>query len=138
MRASQCSDHRFSIREEVVLADRRRPLAQITSGDLDVAVLGQLPATQLTLRDHLEPCALKVECLDAPLGRRTLIEEPLEDPTSDPDTALIGTEDDAEFDGVALMPRPARRALINLATPVPMPVVPDPPKQQVLGLRDLG
>lgn len=32
-----------------------RPLPQITSSDLDISILGQLPAAELTLNDHLEP-----------------------------------------------------------------------------------
>jgi hypothetical protein len=34
---------------------------------------------------------------------RTLIEEALEDPAGDPHGALIGTQDDAELDGVAVL-----------------------------------
>jgi hypothetical protein len=45
--------------EQVGLTDRRRLLAQILSGNLDVAGLGQLPATQL--RDHLKPGPLEME-----------------------------------------------------------------------------
>jgi hypothetical protein len=55
---------------------RRRLLAQITPGDFDVATVGQLPATRLPLGSHLEPRPLEMECLHAPLGRRTLIEQP--------------------------------------------------------------
>jgi len=36
--------------KEIALADRRRLLTQIASGDLDIAGIGQLPATQLVLQ----------------------------------------------------------------------------------------
>jgi hypothetical protein len=60
------------------------------AADLDIAVVGQLSAAQLPLSDHLEPRALEMERLDAPLRRRTLIEEPLEDATRYPDRAFVG------------------------------------------------
>jgi hypothetical protein len=80
------------------LADRRGLLAQIAAGDLDIAIIGKLSPPQLPLHDNLEPGALKVERLHAPLWRRALIEEALEDPPADPDSALVGSEDDAELD----------------------------------------
>jgi hypothetical protein len=85
------------------LADWRRLLAQVASGDLDIAGIGQLAAAQLPLGDHLEPGALEMECLDAPFRRRALIEKSLEDSPADPDGALVGPEDDAELDGVVLV-----------------------------------
>jgi hypothetical protein len=36
----------------------RGPLAEVASGDLYIAVVGQLAATQLALGDPLEPCPL--------------------------------------------------------------------------------
>jgi hypothetical protein len=62
--------------EQVALADWRRFLSQIAAGDLDIAAIGQLPSTQLAFSDHLEPRALEMERLNAPLWRRTLVEEP--------------------------------------------------------------
>ena len=59
--------------------------------------------TQLPLSDHLEPGAFEVECLQAPLRRRALIEKSLENPARDPDRALIGAEDHRELDAVALV-----------------------------------
>jgi hypothetical protein len=66
------------------------------AGDPHVAVLGKLPATQFPLRDHLEPGALEVERLDARFRRRALIEETLEDSATDPDGALVGTENSTQ------------------------------------------
>ncbi len=76
--------------EQAGLTDRRRLLAQIASGDLNIAIIGQLPPTQLSLRDHLETGPLEVECFKAPLRRRALIEEPLEDPAGHPDVRASG------------------------------------------------
>jgi hypothetical protein len=47
-------------RKQAALTDWRRLFAQIAAGDLDVTVLGQLPATQLALGDHLETGALEI------------------------------------------------------------------------------
>jgi hypothetical protein len=47
-----------------------------------------LPATELPLRDHLEPGALEVKGLHASFRRRALIEKSLEDAPADPDSAL--------------------------------------------------
>jgi hypothetical protein len=53
-----------------------RPVAfaRADRADLDVTILNQLPSAQLPLDDHLEPGALEMESLDAPLGGRALIE----------------------------------------------------------------
>jgi hypothetical protein len=72
-------------------------------GDLDIAGLGQLSPPQLPLRNHLEPGALEMVCLDAPFGRRTLVQEALEDPTSNPHCALIGAEDNSELDSIPIV-----------------------------------
>jgi hypothetical protein len=50
----------------------RRALSQITPGDLDVAVFGQLPAAELALSDPLETGSLEIVGFDAAHGGRTL------------------------------------------------------------------
>jgi hypothetical protein len=82
--------------KEIALADRRSLLAKIAPGDLNLAALGQLAATQLALYDSLEPSA------HAPLGCRRLVKEVLEDPARDRDGALILAEHHVELDGVAV------------------------------------
>jgi hypothetical protein len=67
--------------KKIVLSGNGSSFAKVPSGDLDVAIIGQLPPTQLPLNDHLEPGALEMECLHAPLGSRALIEQPLERPS---------------------------------------------------------
>jgi hypothetical protein len=89
-----------------MLEQRRRPsftLPQIPPRDFDVAVFGKLPPTQLALDDHLEPGALEMKRLHAPLRCRALIEEPLEDTAGDLHGALVGTEDNAKFDAIPLV-----------------------------------
>jgi hypothetical protein len=44
-----------------------------------------------------------VERLDAPLGRRALIEEALEDPAGDPHGALVWAQDHGELHGISLI-----------------------------------
>ena len=88
---------------QATLAGRRHPLAQIATSDLDVTVISQLPAAQLPFGDHLEAGALQVERFHAPLGRRRLIEEMLEDPAGDPHRPFVEAEDHAELDGVAFV-----------------------------------
>jgi hypothetical protein len=58
----------------------RVAFAQIAPGDLDVAVIGQLPLSQLALDRQLEACPLEMEGFNATLRGRRLIEQPLEDP----------------------------------------------------------
>jgi ATP dependent DNA ligase C terminal region len=64
-------------------------LTKITTGDLHVAVIGQLLPTQLALDDQLEPCRFKMKSLNGPLWRRRLVEQSLEDPPGYADGALI-------------------------------------------------
>jgi hypothetical protein len=89
--------------KQAALADRWRPLAQITPGDLDVAILGKLPATQLALYDHLEPGTLEMKSLHAPLRCRALIEQPLEDAPANPRSALVGSEQHGELNAIAVV-----------------------------------
>jgi hypothetical protein len=85
------------------LADRWRLLAQIPSSDFNVTGIRELAAAELTLDDHLEARALEMECLHAPLGRRALIEQPLEDAPANARGALIGPQDHTELDAIAMV-----------------------------------
>ena len=87
----------------IALSRRSDFLTQITTRNLHVAILRQLPAAQLALGDQLKSRALEVERLHAPLWRRALIQEALEDPPTDPEGALIRTEDCAEFHGIPVV-----------------------------------
>jgi hypothetical protein len=48
------------------------PFPQIATGDLDVAVLGQLPAANLPFGDEFEPGAVQVVGFEAPFRRERL------------------------------------------------------------------
>ena len=75
-----------------------RPLSQITADDFDVAVVGQLPATNLPLGKEFEPGPAKVVGFDAPLGCRGLIEQGLEYAPADAHDAFIFADADPELD----------------------------------------
>src|SRR5690242_12797395 len=45
------------------------PLPQIASGDLDIAVVGQLPTPDLALHNEFEPSSMEVIGFDAPFRR---------------------------------------------------------------------
>jgi hypothetical protein len=89
--------------DKIVLPDDGNLLTQIAAGDLDVAIIGQLPAAQLPLHDQLEPRPLEMEGFHAPLGRRRLIEELLKDPPGDPHGAFVPADDDAELDAIPVI-----------------------------------
>jgi hypothetical protein len=55
-------------------------LAQVAAADLDIAVVSQLPATQLPLGDQLKPGPLQVIRLKAFIGRHGAIDEAQCDP----------------------------------------------------------
>jgi len=61
--------------------------AQVPPADLDIPVLGQLAPAKLPLGDALEPGPPEVVRLDVPLAGGPLGQEPLEDPSRDPDDA---------------------------------------------------
>jgi hypothetical protein len=51
--------------------------AQISTRNLDIAILGQLPATDLSLGDQFEPSSLQIIGFEAPFrGRRLIKQEP--------------------------------------------------------------
>src|SRR4051812_32703252 len=87
----------------VALSRRSDFLTEITTRNLHIAILRQLPTAQLALGDQLESRALAVERPHAPLRRRALIQEVLEDPPTDPGGALTRTENCAEFHGIAVV-----------------------------------
>jgi len=75
-------------------------LAQIAADDFDVAVVGQLPATEFPLGDLVKPSPMEVIALDASFRGRALRKEVLEDPTADADHTVALADLDAELDGV--------------------------------------
>jgi hypothetical protein len=75
-----------------VLSDR--------SGDLDIAVFGQLAATNLPFRDKFEPGPVKMIGFEASFRRRGLWKKDLEHAPGNPHHALMVADPDAELDGV--------------------------------------
>jgi hypothetical protein len=45
-----------------------RPFAEIATGDLDVPIVGQLPAANFPLSDEFEPGSVQVVSFEAPFG----------------------------------------------------------------------
>jgi hypothetical protein len=54
------------------------PFTQIATGDLDVPIVGQLPAASLPFGDEFEPGPVKVVGFEAPFWRRGLWKQDLE------------------------------------------------------------
>jgi hypothetical protein len=75
------------------------PFTEISAGDFDVAVLGQLPATDLPLRDEFEPGPMKIIGFQAPFRCRGLVKKRLEYAPTGTHDAFILTYADAELDG---------------------------------------
>jgi len=77
-------------------------LPQIAAGEIDVAVIGQLAPSQLSLDDKLELVPLDVEGLQTPLVRRRLIEELLEDAPAYAHQPFVFADDHGKLDGLAV------------------------------------
>jgi hypothetical protein len=78
------------------------PFTQIATGDLDIAVVGQLAATKFPLGDEFEPGPMKMVDFEAAFGRRGLWKQDLEDAPGNANDAFILADADTEFDGGAL------------------------------------
>jgi hypothetical protein len=65
-------------------------VAEIAPGDLDVAVIGQLPPSSLALGNEFEPGPIQMVRFKAAVSRRPLIEEILEHAAADPNYAGRG------------------------------------------------
>jgi hypothetical protein len=76
--------------------------SEIAARDLDVAIVGQLSATDLSLGDPFEPSAMQVIRFQATFGRWAFVEKGLEDASPDPDNAFILPYADAELDAAPI------------------------------------
>jgi hypothetical protein len=74
-------------------------LPQITTGDLDIAVLRQLSPPKFSLGDEFEPGSMKMVGFQTPLGCWGLIEQGLEHAPGDTHCAFILADAHAELDG---------------------------------------
>jgi len=73
-------------------------LPHIATSDLDVAIVGQLPPSNLPLCDEFEPGAVKVVGFEASFGRRGLWKQDLENAPGNAHHTLIFAHLDAELD----------------------------------------
>ena len=71
--------------------------SKVAPADLDVAILGQLPAAHLPLGNHFEWGAIQVIGFKAALGRGALVEERLEHATGHANDALVLADTYAEL-----------------------------------------
>jgi hypothetical protein len=69
----------------------------VPPADLHIPILGQLPPTELSLGDALEPGALELARLATPPGSRPLGQKPLEDAPRDPDPHRVTICGDKPF-----------------------------------------
>jgi hypothetical protein len=75
-----------------------RPFPQIATGDLDIPIIGQLPAANLPFGDEFEPGPVKVVGFEAPLRREGLRNQDLEDAPGNAHHSLIFADTNAELD----------------------------------------
>src|SRR6478735_8224717 len=78
------------------------PFPQIATGDLDIPIVGQLPATNLPLGDEFEPSPMKMVGFEAAFGREGFQQQDLEDAPGNAHDSLILADADAELDHRAL------------------------------------
>src|SRR5438477_3413685 len=71
---------------------------QIAPVDLDIAIVRQLPSSQLPLHRQLETGSLEVKGFEAPLGCRRLIDQSLKDAPMDAHGALVLAKHNGELD----------------------------------------
>jgi hypothetical protein len=75
---------------------------QIATGDLNIAVVGQLPPPNLPLSDEFEPRPVKMVDFEAAFGRRGLCKQDLKDASGNAHHALILAHTNPELDDGAL------------------------------------
>jgi hypothetical protein len=73
-------------------------MPKIAPGDLDVAIVGQLPAAHLPLGNQFEPRSMDIVGFQAPVGCRPLVREPLESAPRHANNALVLPDADSELD----------------------------------------
>ena len=86
------------------------PFPQITTSDLDIPIIGQLPAAKFPLSDEFEPSPVKVKCFEAAFRREGFWNQGLEHTPGNAHHSLIFADADAELDHQALwVPAGVRR-----------------------------
>src|SRR6476646_7415451 len=69
---------------------------QVATGDLDIAIVGQLPAANLPLGNEFEPGPVQVETFEAPFRRGSLWKQDLEHAPGNTHNSLIFADADAD------------------------------------------
>jgi hypothetical protein len=75
---------------------------QIATGDLDIAVVGQLPSTDLPFGDQFEPRPVKVVRFEAAFRRRSLWKQVLENASGHANHTFIFADAYTELDDGSL------------------------------------
>src|SRR5438270_8858324 len=78
------------------------PVPQIATADLDIAVVGQLPSTNLPFGDQFEPRPVKVVRFEAAFRRRSLWKQDLENAPGHAHHTLIFADAYTELDDGSL------------------------------------
>ena len=85
-------------------------LPQIATSDLDVAIVGQLPASNLPFCDEFEPGPVKVVGFEAAFRRRGLLKQDFENAPGNAHHTLVLADSNAELDdGTLGIPTGIRR-----------------------------
>jgi hypothetical protein len=93
----QPGDSRWGVRNAPAF-----PFPQIAPGDLDIAVLGQLPPPKFALSDEFKPGSVEMVGFEAAFGRESLREQDLKHAPGNSYHTLVFADTDAELDGVAV------------------------------------
>jgi len=75
---------------------------KIATGDLNVPIIAQLPAANLSLGNEFEPRPVEMIGFETAFGRRGLWKQYLEDAPGNPHHAFVFADTDAELDNRAL------------------------------------
>jgi hypothetical protein len=78
------------------------PIPQIATGDLDIAVVSQLPSTNLPFGNQFEPRPVKVVRFEAAFRRRSLWKQDLENASGHAHHPLIFADAYTELDDQSL------------------------------------
>jgi hypothetical protein len=88
-----------TISDEALVMRPAFSFSQIATGDLDIAVVSQLPPTNFPFGDQFEPCPVEVVCLEAAFRRWGLGEQQhLENASGNAHHTLIFADAYAELD----------------------------------------
>jgi hypothetical protein len=98
---SKLAETRFApLRRTRDRSARSKRAPEIATGNLDIAINGQLPPPKFALGDEFEPGSVEMVGFEAPFRRGGLWEQDLEHAPGNANDAFIFAHADAELDGV--------------------------------------